>query len=64
MDVIFLDDISKEFENFTTDEYFAGVKQLQEPCHSPFSLNVEDDLVHFTPFVLNLALYSNRSLFY
>ena len=47
VDVIFLDDISKEFENFTTDEYFAGVKQLQAPCHSPFSLNIEDDLVHF-----------------
>ena len=46
VDVIFLDDISKEFENFTTDEYFAGVKQFQESVHTPFSLNIQDNLSH------------------
>lgn len=47
VDVVFSDDISKEYIAFDSNEYFAGVKQAQEPTHPPFSLNIRDDNYHF-----------------
>ena len=47
VDVVFEGDISKEYINFTTDEYFAGVKQVQEIQHKPFSQDITDDNMHF-----------------
>lgn len=47
VDVVFPGDISKEYINFTGDEYFAGAKQTQEPNHPPFSLDIKDNNYHF-----------------
>ena len=47
VDVVFEGDISKEYINFTTDEYFAGVKQVQEIQRKPFSQDITDDNMHF-----------------
>ena len=47
VDVVFNGDITKEFESFTTDEYFAGVKMVQEKTHPPFSLDIKDNGLHF-----------------
>lgn len=49
VDVIFVNDISKEFCNFIKNKsyYFAGVKQIQEKTHSKFSLNIKDNNMHF-----------------
>lgn len=47
VDVVFMDDISKEFVDFNTKEYFAGAKQTQYIKHKPFSQNIQDDNAHF-----------------
>lgn len=47
VDVVFEGDISKEYVSFTSDEYFAGVKQTQLDFHPPFSLDITDKNYHF-----------------
>lgn len=47
VDVVFVGDISTEFMNFTSDDYFAGVKQAALPTDKMFSTNINDDNVHF-----------------
>ena len=47
VDVVFVGDISKEFIDFTTDEYFAGVKQAALPHDKPFSSDITDNNIHF-----------------
>lgn len=47
VDVVFADDVSKEYIAFDSDEYFAGVKQAQDPTHPPFSMDIKDDNYHF-----------------
>lgn len=47
VDVVFTGDVSDEFINFTTNQYFAGVKQVKESHHKPFSSNIKDNNMHF-----------------
>ena len=47
VDVVFRGNISSEYMNFQTDEYFAGVKQVQSDFHPPFSQNIKDNNLHF-----------------
>lgn len=47
VDVVFSGDISKEFLAFTSDEYFAGVKQAALPTDKPFSTDITDKNMHF-----------------
>jgi len=48
VDVLFLGDVSEEYIHFKTDEYFAGVKQIQYPYHRPYSTDLTDGNYHFT----------------
>lgn len=50
VDVVFTNDISKEFLRFIGDSqkyYFLGVKQAQNPYHKPFSLDITNNNMHF-----------------
>ncbi|MBR1915789.1 MAG: hypothetical protein IJ830_05075 [Alphaproteobacteria bacterium] len=48
VDVVFTGDVAQEYINFTTDEYFAGVKQIEYAYHPPFSTDLSDKNYHFT----------------
>lgn len=46
VDVVFEDDVSQEYINFQTDEYFASARRIQIRNQLPFSCNIKDKNPH------------------